>query len=340
MSISELRDRARKELLGFAWSQWAQLGLSAHSTRSDRWVADPEALALFTAEVARRDPRLFDELLDWLSLNGRLLSLQRLHNLVPRFPIERHLVDAIVAWATKAAPSLQWRKPEKKDSGERPSREPLFSPDVVSFVGEPDPAFAQYGYVRPKGERSGKSSKPDIRATINLGFRLRLLFGVGTRSEVMRILLTFDDGWLDAAHIAEEAGFAKRNVSETLTALVEAETVKARWSNNKRVYRAPRDRWATFLELEPSAEDQPSYISWVSLLPALAVILQWLDHESESDDSEYLASSRARDLIERIAPNIEAVGVATPRDRSHVGAAYLPAFQETVESLLALVRST
>jgi hypothetical protein len=33
-------------------------------------AADPEALLLFTFEVGRNDPRLFDEVLDWLALTS------------------------------------------------------------------------------------------------------------------------------------------------------------------------------------------------------------------------------------------------------------------------------
>lgn len=336
MLISELRDRVRKELLEFAWSQWAQLGLSAHPTRSDRWAIDPEALNLFTVEVARRDPRLFDELLDWMSLNGRLLSLQRLRNLVSRFRLDRKLVDAVVAWVGESAPSLRWPKAGQRGSQRKPRGEPLFSEDAVSFVGEPDQVFARYGYWRPPAHRSGKSSEPDVQAEINLAFRLRLLLGPGTRSEVMRILLTFTDGSLDAARIADEAGFAKRNVNEALTALVESGAVKARWSGNERVFLASRERWATLLEIGPSRVRMPTFLSWVHLLPPLLEILLWLEREAEAGHSEYLVSSHGRDLVERTAPDLETVGVVVPRSRSLRSTAYLPAFEELVQSLLAI----
>ena len=61
MPLSELRDRVRRGFLEFAWRQWAQAGVSANISGFDRWAIDPEALILFTITVARRDPRLFDE---------------------------------------------------------------------------------------------------------------------------------------------------------------------------------------------------------------------------------------------------------------------------------------
>jgi len=62
--------------------------------------------------------------------------------------------------------------------------------DVVSFLGEADPIFSRYGYVRPPASRSHKSTEPDVQAPVNFAFQLRLMLGPGSRSEIMRILLT------------------------------------------------------------------------------------------------------------------------------------------------------
>jgi hypothetical protein len=333
MALSDLRDRARRGFLEFAWRQWAQVGLSANVTGADRWAIDPEALILFTIEVARRDPRLFDEMLDWLTGNRRLLSVQRLRNLTARFPVDPGLVGAVLACAGESVPSLQGPTSQRKHR-QYPEDAPVFSPDIVSFIGEPDPAFAEHGYIRPRAFRSGKSSEPDARQPVNLAFQLRHLFGPGSRSEVMRTLLTFADGPLDAARISDEAGFAKRNVNDTLAGLSASRVVKARWSGNERIFLAYRDKWATLLEVGPSAKYMPTFVSWVHLFPASLEILAWLEKEAETTDSEYLISSRARDLMERVTPNLEMAGLAPIPNRPLPSAAYLPAFADTVESLL------
>jgi len=331
--LSDLRDRARQGFLEFAWRQWAQAGLSANITDADRWAIDPEALILFTIEVARRDPRLFDEMLDWLTGNRRLLSMQRLRNLTARFPVDPGLVGAVLAWAGEPVPSLHGPKSQQKHD-RHPEHVPVFSPDIVGFIGEPDPAFAERGYIRPRVFRSGKSGEPDARRPVNLAFQLRHLFGPGSRSEVMRILLTFTDGPLDAARISDEAGFAKRNVSDTLAGLSASRVVTARWAGNERIFLAHRDKWATLLEAGPSARYLPVFVSWVHLFPASLEILAWLEKEAETTDSEYLISSRARDLMERVTPSLQIAGLGPVPNRPLHGAAYLPAFAGTVESLL------
>jgi len=224
MRISEIRDKVSHGLLDFAWRQWAQIGVSATVDGADRWSVDPEALILFTSGIARRDPRLFDEMLDWMAFNHELLSTQRLRNLASRFPLPPGLVAAVTAWTRQTAP-VNLLVSEQADPAQ--DREPLFSPDVLAFVSRPDPTFAQHGFIRPPAARTGKSREPNPALPVNLSFRLRRLFGPGGRSETMRVLLTCPDGPLDAARIADEAGFAKRNISDVLASLTASGVINA-----------------------------------------------------------------------------------------------------------------
>lgn len=335
MMLSELRERVGQEFLDFAWRQWAQAGVAANIAFFDRWATDPEALILFTISVARRDPRLFDEVLDWMVLNRQLLSLQRLRNLSRRFPIDPQLVGAVITWAED--PKLSALREPRVAEGRQLQMRPVFSQDVLSFIGEPDPAFAEYGYLRPRFNRSQKSRDPDPKIAANFAFLLRHLFGPGSRSEVIRILLTFTDGPLDVARISDESGFAKRNVNDTLSSLAASRTVKARRVRNERVFIAYRDKWASLLGVGPSAESMPVFVSWVHLLPAFVEITEWLDRMIETEHSEYMISSSARDLMERISPDLEMAGLDIgPKATSH-GAAYLPAFVDTVDTLLGII---
>jgi hypothetical protein len=78
VDLTAFSEQLRGQLLGFAWDEWAQMGVSAVPRRVSRWAQDPEALIVFTLEVARSDPRLFDELLDWMLRNESLLTVPRL----------------------------------------------------------------------------------------------------------------------------------------------------------------------------------------------------------------------------------------------------------------------
>ena len=50
--------------------------------RADAWVIDPEALLLLTCTMGRHEPRLFDEVLDWLRENGRFINVMRLKRIL------------------------------------------------------------------------------------------------------------------------------------------------------------------------------------------------------------------------------------------------------------------
>ena len=123
MLISELKERAQQAFLEFAWRQWAQMGISANAVGFDRWAIDPEAMVLFTVAVARYDPRLLDEILDWIARNRRLLTMQRLRNLTSRFPVDARLVGAMMASAGEPVPS-QWLKSQV--SGQSQGDVPVF----------------------------------------------------------------------------------------------------------------------------------------------------------------------------------------------------------------------
>lgn len=333
MQTSEIREEVRQGLLDFAWRQWAQIGVSATVEGADRWAADPEALILFTIGIARRDPRLFDEMLDWMALNHELLSTQRLRNLARRFPVPAGLVAAVMAWTRHTTSA------DLPLSDRALNREPVFSPDVLSFVSQPDPLFAAHGFIRPPAARTGKSHQPDPALPVNLSFRLRHLFGPGGRSETMRVLLTCPDGPLDAARIADEAGFAKRNINDVLTSLAASGVIKTAWAGNERHFTAYRERWAPILDLAGPAE-MPFFVSWVHLLPAALEITTWLDQKAGDAQSEYLTASQARGLTNRLTRDLEAAGIDIQHRQPAHGAAYLSAFTETVNALLARLGAT
>jgi hypothetical protein len=335
MQISEIRDKVRQGLLDFAWRQWAQIGVSATVQGADRWAVDPEALILFTVGIGRRDPRLFDEMLDWMAFNHELLSMQRLRNLARRFPLPSGLVTSVIAWTGQTTPVnlLVSDQAEPVLSGE-----PVFSPDVLAFVSQPDPTFARHGFIRPPAARTGKSHEPNPALPVNLPFQLRHLFGPGGRSETMRVLLTYPHGSLDAARIADEAAFAKRNISDVLRSLTASGVIRGAWAGNERHFTAYGEKWALLLDLAGPA-DMPSFVSWVHLLPAALEISVWLDEEAHATQSEYLIASRARSLMERLARDLDAADIDIQHRQPVHGAAYLPVFAEITDALLARVRT-
>ena len=65
-SLTGFREKYQELLLSFLWRQWSALGVAGQTRSEDDWISDPEGLLLFTCTLGRRDPRPYDEVLDWL----------------------------------------------------------------------------------------------------------------------------------------------------------------------------------------------------------------------------------------------------------------------------------
>src|ERR1700743_3436031 len=141
MSISELRDEVQDALANFLWDEWGQMGVAAGTKRHDTWATDPEALLLLTFEVGRNEPRLFEEVLDWMLVNERLLSVQRLRNLAVDDE-DKALVEAAIGWLGQS----RSRQRLKAKPGATKEPRPFFR-DSQLQVSDPDPEFLAQGFL-------------------------------------------------------------------------------------------------------------------------------------------------------------------------------------------------
>ncbi len=306
MSISELRDGLQRRLADFLWGQWAQMGLSANTGRRDTWAEDPEALLLLTLEVGRGEPRLFEEVLDWMVVNERLISVQRLRNLAGD-NADRALVDAVLGWLGENR--RRARLGAKANSEEEREPRPFFR-DSHLDVADPDPAFLAQGFLKPRIEPSGKSQAPDLRLPINFAFRLRLLLGIGVRAEVVRVLLTLTPPWTNAQALSASTAYSKRNVQEAMGALIAVGVVGSRTLGNQNRFVAEPDRWTAFLDLKRL----PQYEDWPRFFLAYRRILRWLSEPANSGLSDYMLLSRARTLVEEVGPDLPAAEISPGPD--------------------------
>ena len=336
MPISAIRDRLSASLAAFAWDEWAQMGVSADARRVSPWAADPEANFLFGLEIGRADPRLFDELLDWLVTNANVMSAQRLRNMSGSEEDEQ-LVEAALAWASRYVRSI---RVGVHRNAKTQQTTPLFYGSRAP--SKPDPAFLELGLLKPSSEPSGKSRRPDTLRPINFAFLVRQIFGVGSRAEVMRFLLTAtvrspsgSRPLFTTLAIAEAAGFAKRNVQETLNSLVGARAIEAVTRGNERLYSVAPAAWTSAIHLE----QLPSYRDWPNAFLALRELHRWLWREDLSELTPYMLSSEARRLMRAIEPALVYAGIPVSAWHPAEGADYWPAFEQTVEQILHALES-
>ena len=146
-----------ENILNFLWRQWSALGVLGEARTQDPWVIDPEPMLLFTLQMGRFDPRLFDEVMDWLVVNGKWIDMQRLRGILrEKDERTRNLMGAVAAFLMKESDKRKWKNLSQlcqSQMSDSPSNaQSLFyekdgKPHPIS--NNPDPGFLSYGLNRP-----------------------------------------------------------------------------------------------------------------------------------------------------------------------------------------------
>lgn len=159
--------------------------------------------------------------------------------------------------------------------------------------------------------------------------RLRAGFGVSAKADVLAYLLGTAERSASTQETAEATHYSRATVGSALSDMTRAGFIQETSSRPAR-YFAPIRPWAELLRSngEHSApEGAPSWRYW-------AGVFAFLSHadrlaQEASSESDYLISSRARDIYERYASAFERNRIEAPRAESYRGPAYLEGFQET-----------
>ncbi|RYD48068.1 MAG: hypothetical protein EOP85_04295, partial [Verrucomicrobiaceae bacterium] len=195
-SYKHSRDKLLAAFLDFLWSQWSSLGVAGQRTAGQGRLIDPEALLLATTRFACHDPRLLDGVLDWMISNGTRINLQRLQRLQETSPLgDMRVLGAIASILSRQSVMRKWSSLAKPVAFASP--EPLFiaaGGKALPILREPDPDFLRHGLLRDAVESRGTSVPPDPHRACNLLCKLRALFGVNARAEIVAWLLIHGSG--------------------------------------------------------------------------------------------------------------------------------------------------
>lgn len=273
-----------ERILDLVWSLWTELGVAGTRKRHSDWGIDPEPLIVFTSTLRDLDRRLVDEALDWCITYGQYISRVRLKNLVEA---QANTLESFSTFSATVNEHANWRWPH---SG-RPFR------------------------YKP----SGKSQVDDFTPQALLALRLRALFGVSARTEVIRSFLHAHHS-LSAAELADLINYKKRNVSEALESLRLGGLLYSQQVGNQIRYRLNRD------EIQEPLTPLPN------LFPLWSPIFLALDGLLDVDTREESLAPRARAVAarsaaDRIGPLLDQAGIKKP-DAKVKGEAYWDVFNE------------
>lgn len=228
MSVKNFRNELKQALVDLAWRQWTQFGVASSGQAQGRYILDPEALLIFTAYIGRHDQRLFDEVMDWLCVNHRFISVQRLRSLSRKAEFEHHSVlGMMAAYLAAEDASLKWKKLAQDwlpaAGQEAESLFFLSTGKPMPVVGENDPVALRYGFRRNPWKRTGNGKAFPLQEIATVLLQLRGLFGVNARSEAMIGLLTRDICTIQ--DIADLSGFTWRSIQDVLLEMAHSNRV-------------------------------------------------------------------------------------------------------------------
>jgi hypothetical protein len=308
MSQREFRNLFLDNILAFLWRQWSALGVLGEARAEDPWAIDPEPLLLFTLEMGRYESRLFDEVLDWLVVNGAWIDLQRLRGILKRKDETIiKLTGAVARFLVQEGDERKWRNIAnlcKLQMQENPdSRESLFfGKDGKSYPSspEPDSLFLSCGFNRPKLTVRRLTREVPITSQTTIRFLLRSLFGVGSRAECLVYLLTNDGG--HPSEVAKAIGLSVRGTQDALIDLSRSGLVLTRQTGKRKIeYWLSHERWWEFLSRGNITEfKKPIWLDWISLFSALSNVWNVLNEMKKEGVSDYMRSSKLRDSLEMV----------------------------------------
>ena len=328
-SLEAFRGDLREMVLAFVWQQWSSVGVMAAGGADRTRVVDPEPLLLLTLEVARQDPRMFDEVMDWLLVNGKWINVVRL---VALFGEDKtcspEVLGAVAATLAQHDKSPKWRavaKRFKRNSEREP--ESLFVKQGQSLLlpgSEIDETFRSFGLLRSPVVTRGMSA-PVVPSQVpkwnaaNFIFKARALFGVNIRADVFAFVVL--QGAANPTRIARELGYSQRRVQDALADMAAADVFKVRSLGKAKEYYVDSGSVLGFLG---ATQSETAWFDWRALTRALVTIWQRAFDMQEAGLTPYLLESEQAKVLRevkndllRTAPRrpseIQSDGVSRPR---------------------------
>jgi hypothetical protein len=334
MLLNDFRIEFVERLVVFLWKQWAQLGLASASVEiRDGWVIDPEGLLLLSATYARYDPRLFDEVIDWLNQNANFINVPRLKSLIRRYDFQNGAVVAALGSVVKERnSSLRWSFPNPE---EPKGAEILFwNADGKSLAdfGNPDEIFLRHGFKRGRLKLRGLSRRFNPVMPECALLRIRALFGISARAEIMLYLLTHE--MAHPSGIARETGFSQKNVQDTLVDMAASGFVHAaQLEGRKKSYFIRKNHRAPFLY---QSGRPPRWVTWPPLFRGFELLHSVLRNLGVTAMSRRLQASELRILSSQLRSLFARSGFndTLSSESAFPGEGFIEVFVQDVRKLL------
>jgi DNA-binding transcriptional ArsR family regulator len=302
MSLQEFKEELQERIIQLLWRQWCALGVQGFSPGAGHNVIDVEALIIITCSIGRRESRLFDAMLDWLASAQGLISTQRLSTMMRTNAfIGSPVVTALAGYLVKSKHAARWKTLSTR-SGKPPLREPLFQfkdGRGMQDFGTTDMLFELYGFIRGPVELRGLIKTFDPQSAACLQMRLRALFGVSSRSDILVYLITHPSGTGESpSHMSRELGYAQKAVQDALVAMMGSGLITRREDGRRILYRISAELRNS---LTHGFTAPPQWIHWASIFSFLEQVWLLVENNDFHTLVPELQSIELRKLFSRTA---------------------------------------
>jgi hypothetical protein len=306
-AVRKIGELAGDTLVDTAWAQWSSLTSTVvRLGQEPAWtIVDPEALTLASFAVGHRERRLEDVVGSWAAGAAYLMSMQRMRTLAARFPraVSGRIGD--FARAAVAGGDKRWKR--------------LVSPQTA-------------GGYSPRLKPLEPLRLTDGPA---LTLRLRAGFGVNAKADLLSLLLGRSGVAADLKLIAAATAYTERAIRTATEEMVQAgfiHEIEGRPSS----FFADAKTWARVLEAhrpsrpEGTGNTVPPWRFWAAGYAFLAEVVEWAESAQAEGWTSYVASSGARDLVEKHGRILRQAELDPRFLVLGRGTQYLPEFEELI----------
>lgn len=283
---------AAEDASALAWGAWTELGVAGWERTHEAWAVDLEPLILLAGALGDVDPRLRDEVTDWCIHHGRHVSRARIKNLQARLPDGPRDDFGVLAATVAEHGGPKWSgatTPRRHSPKQRVELPPLSRPSL--------------GWVR-----------------------LRAIFGLGARTEVLRVFLAHPSSELGIGQLAERAGYTRRNVNVECDSLHRAGILARHSVSNRHLYRLARPS-----ELQALVGDvAPLRPDWSALV---RIVIALVELEKVVPAASRTVPIHVKKSFARIESDLKVLQISNPVE-GLTGDELRPATQEFMQATL------
>lgn len=311
--LKQFRTELSQSVLNFLWATWSQVGVMGGATPSQSRIVDPEPLLLLTWQCGRQDPRMFDEVLDWLVQNGRWVNVVRLTTLLADDQIcPAALTGAVAAFMAERDKTPKWRNLARRTKPESDAMpEPLFQREgkpLVPVGEDRDTTFLEYGWLRSSIQLRGQAQGVPAWTPVSLILKCRALFGVNIRADVFACLVA--RGPATASALARDLGYSQRRVHETLVEMQLGGQFQTRFDGNRKEFSIESSKgWQLLFESTPQ---RAVWFDWRAFGRGISTVWNKAFTMKEEGLTTYIFESETAKTINAAQSDFAAAGIMLP----------------------------